>query len=259
MLALAGQGRVGGARRGAAEHLGRRREHPALDFGLVEDLAGEVVPGAGAGGGHVVDAELDPLDQADDAVGEVPGVGRRADLVADDQHLVLGRGEAQHRLDEVGAADAEEPGGADDEVALVGGRGRLLAGELAAAVGGERRGLIGLDVGRALAAVEDVVAGDVDDARRRPSAAAAATLPAAVPLTASAASSASSAPSTSVQAAQLITTSGRSSSNLAADRAGVGDVELGVAEADHVVAGVAGGEHDVAAEHAAGACRPEAS
>ena len=51
-----------------------------------------------------------------------------------------------------------------------------------------------------------------------------------------------------------MTTSGRSSSNFGGERRGVGDVELGVAEADHVVAGVAGGEHDVAAEHPAGAC-----
>ena len=75
-----------------------------------------------------------------------------------------GRGEAQHRLDEVAAADPEEPGGADDEVALVGGGGRLLAGQLGAAVGRERRRLVGLHVGRALGAVEDVVGGDVDDA-----------------------------------------------------------------------------------------------
>ena len=97
-------------------------------------------------------------------VGEVPGVGRRADLVADDEDLAVVGREAQHRLDEVAAADPEEPGGADDEVALVGGRGRLLAGELGAAVGGERRRLVGLDVWRALGAVEDVVAGDIDDA-----------------------------------------------------------------------------------------------
>ena len=49
-------------------------------------------------------------------------------------------------------------------MALVGGRGRLLAGQLGAAVGRERRRLVALDVGRALGAVEDVVAGDVDDA-----------------------------------------------------------------------------------------------
>ena len=48
-------------------------------------------------------------------------------------------------------------------MALVGGGGRLLAGELGAAVGRERRRLVGLDVGRALGAVEDVVGGDVDD------------------------------------------------------------------------------------------------
>src|SRR5262249_34542821 len=38
------------------------------------------------------------------------------------------------------------------------------------------------------------------------------------------------------------------------DAGGVGDVELRMAEADHVVAGVAGGEHDVAAEHSGGPC-----
>ena len=51
-----------------------------------------------------------------------------------------------------------------------------------------------------------------------------------------------------------MTTSGRSTLELALDRGGVGDVELGAAEADHVVAGVAGGEHHVAAEHPGGAC-----
>src|SRR4051794_20053380 len=52
-------------------------------------------------------------------------------------------------------------------------------------------------------------------------AAAAATLPAPVPLTAKAACSAASAPSTSVQAAQLMTTSGRSRSNFFASPAGL--------------------------------------
>ena len=112
----------------------------------------------------MVDAELDPLDQADDAVGEVPGVGRRADLVADDEDLVLVAARRSIVSTKLGPPIAEQPGGADDEVALVGGRRRLLPGELGAAVGRERRGLVGLDVGRALGAVEDVVAGDVDDA-----------------------------------------------------------------------------------------------
>ena len=73
-------------------------------------------------------------------------------------------------------------------------------------------------------------------------------------MTAIAASSASSAPSTSVQAAQLIDDVGPLGVELRLDGGGVGDVELGVAEADHVVAGVAGGEHHVAAEHPGGAC-----
>ena len=50
-----------------------------------------------------------------------------------------------------------------------------------------------------------------------------------------------------------MTTSGRSSSNFSPPP-GVGDVELGAAEADDVVAGIAGGEHHVAAEHPGGSC-----
>ena len=53
--------------------------------------------------------------------------------------------------------------GADDEVARVGDRDRGLARQLGAAVGRERRGDVGLDVGLARGAVEDVVARRVDD------------------------------------------------------------------------------------------------
>ena len=164
VLALAGQGRVGRPRCRPAEFLGADREHFAVDLGLLEDLAARTHTRSTAGRGHVVDAELEALDQAHDPVGEVPGVGRRADLVADDEDLAAAGGQAQHRLHEVVAADPEEAGRADHEVALVGGRGRLLAGQLGAAVGGERRRLVALDVGLALGPVEDVVGGDVDDA-----------------------------------------------------------------------------------------------
>ncbi len=41
---------------------------------------------------------------------------------------------------------------------------------------------------------------------------------------------------------------------LGVNRRLVGDVEFGVAEADYVVAGVAGGEDDVAPEHSGRAC-----
>src|ERR1044072_3058902 len=54
-------------------------------------------------------------------------------------------------------------GGADDEVALVGSGRRLLAGQLGAAVGRERRRLVALHVGRPFGTVEDVVGGDVED------------------------------------------------------------------------------------------------
>src|SRR5262249_15485955 len=129
VLSLALEGGIGGAWCGASEHVRGGREDPALDFCLVGDLAGAVVPGTGFGRGHVVNAELDALDQADDSVGEVPSVGRRANLVANDQHLALGRRQTEHRLDEVRASDPKEPGGADDEVSFVCRRRRFLTGE----------------------------------------------------------------------------------------------------------------------------------
>src|SRR5580692_7349974 len=54
VFALALQDRERGARRGPAEHLGGAGEHFGFGLRLLEDLAGEFVPGALAGGGHVV-------------------------------------------------------------------------------------------------------------------------------------------------------------------------------------------------------------
>src|SRR4029077_3408006 len=133
--AMTGQRRLGRAGGGAAQPHRRSGAPLALNVRLLEALTREFVPGAGSRPRHMVDAELDPLDQADDAVGEVPGVGGRADLVADDEDLAVIGGEAQHGLDEVAPTGPEQPGGADDEVALVGSAGRLLPGQLAAAVG----------------------------------------------------------------------------------------------------------------------------
>ena len=219
---------------------------------LLEDLARELIPGAAARGCHVVDAELDPLDQADDAVSEVPSVGRRADLVADDEDLAMVGGEAEHRLDEVGAAGAEQPGGADDEVALVGGAGRLLPGQLAAPVCRERRGLVGFDVGRALAAVEDIVAADVDDrgadqgGGRGDVARPLAVDPRRLLLGLLGAVDVGPGGAIDDDVGTLAL-------DLGADRRPVGDVELGVAIADHLVAGVARSEHHVATQHPGGA------
>ena len=91
-----------------------------------------------------------------------------------------------------------------DEMARVGRRRGSLPGELRAPIGRDRARPIGLDVGRALLAVEDVVARHVDHARsgRRHLARGVAVPPAS-------SAGRSSAPSTSVNAAQLTTTSGR--------------------------------------------------
>ena len=60
--------------------------------------------------GHVVDAVVLAVEQPHEARGEVPGVRRAADLVAHDHDLLAVLGEAEHRLDEVAAVDAEQPG-----------------------------------------------------------------------------------------------------------------------------------------------------
>ena len=198
--------------------------------------------------GHVVDPVRGSLDQADDPVGEVPGVSRRADLVANHQNLAMIGGQAEHRLDEVRPVDPEQPGGADHEAAVAGRRGRLLAGQLGAAVGGDGGGLIGLHVGRVLAAVEDVVAGDVDDLgidrgggrrdasgggpihrhRRR------------LHLLGAIDICPGSAVDDDVRALQF---------DPPRYCIPIGDVELATAEAGYIVSGVRGGEGDVVSEH----------
>ena len=138
-------------------------------------------------------------------------------------------------------------------MALVGCRGGLLTGQLGAAVSGERRGLIGLDVGGSLGAVEDVVAGDVDDGgvdrggRRGDVAGAGAVDGERLLLRFLGAVDVGpgGAVDDDVGALQV---------ELLIDGVGVDDVQLGVAEADHVMPGVPGGEHHVAAEHPGGAC-----
>ena len=164
--------------------------------------------------GDVQDAGQAALGDVDQRGREVAGVGRAAGLVVDHGDLVALGADAAHRVDEVLAVRAEDPGGANDRAAGPPAVGhRLLAGELGAPVGALRAGRGGLGVRLARRAVEDVVAWRRGRAGRRP--AAAARLPAPSPLTAVAAASCSSAPSTSVQAAQLTTASGRAASTAA--------------------------------------------
>ena len=219
----------------AGELGGGHRHHAHVERGLAEDLLGELVPGALAAARDVVDAEGLVSDQSHERVGQVRGVGRAADLVAHDDDVALVVPEREHRLHEVLPGGAEEPRAADDEVALVRGRGLGLAGRLRPSVGRQRAGGVGLDVRRALRAVEDVVGRGVHDDRAHLGGAAAPRYRAPSPFTRAAASSSSSAPSTSVYAAQLTTASGRSRANARHTASASRDVEVGGRQPDDVV------------------------
>ena len=102
------------------------------------------------------------VDELPGRGGEMTDVRGAAPLVGDDRHLVPLRSETEHRADEVVPGLAEEPRRADDPGAVA---RRRLAGELRAAVRGERGGQVGLDVRRPFRPVEHVV-GRVGDERR---------------------------------------------------------------------------------------------
>jgi hypothetical protein len=129
-------------------------------------------------------------------------------------------------------------------------------GQLGAAVGRERRHLVALHVGSALAAVEDVVAGDVDDAGADLGGGGGDVAgPGAVDgegrllgLLGAVDVGPGGAVDDHVGALEV---------ELLLESGGVGDVELGAAEADHVVAGVAGSEHHVAPEHPRRPCNQQ--
>lgn len=146
-----------------------RHDPVAVAVGGLEDGAGDVGPGPdGAGAGAVVGAVGRVRPQhVEDGLGHVAREGQAAQLVVHDRDLlepVLGVGDAVgqplHGLHEV-AALADDPGAAHDVVAGAPGHGDV-AGGLGLAVDGQRaEGLVlGMDLGRA---VEDVVAGHVDE------------------------------------------------------------------------------------------------
>ena len=151
--------------------VGGRHRHDLLPVavGGLEDGAGDVGPGLhGAGAGAVVGAVGGVRPQhVEDGLGHVAREGQAAQLVVHDRDLlepVLGVGDAvgerPHRLDEV-APLADDPAGAHDVVARAPGHGGV-AGGLGLAVDGQRaEGLVlVVDLG---GAVEDVVAGHVDE------------------------------------------------------------------------------------------------
>ena len=150
--------------------VGRHRHDPVpVAVGGLEDGAGDVRPALhGAGAGAVVGAVGGVRAQhVEDGLGHVAREGQAAQLVVDHGdpcELVLGVGHAVgqrlHGLDEV-VSLADDPGAAHDVVARAAGHGDV-AGGLGLAVDGQRaEGLVlGMDLG---GAVEDVVAGHVDE------------------------------------------------------------------------------------------------
>ena len=146
-----------------------RHDPLAVAVGGLEDGAGDVGPGPdGAGARAVVGSVGGARPQhVEDGPGHVAREGRASQLVVHDGdlvQLVLGVGDAVgqalHGLDEV-VPLADDPGAAHDVVARAPRHGDV-AGGLGLAVDGKRaEGLVlGMDPGRA---VEDVVAGHVDE------------------------------------------------------------------------------------------------
>ena len=104
----------------------------------------------------------------DDAGADIGRMGRAAVLVVDDAELRPFSGKAQHRAEEVRAMRRVDPRRAQDRVPRIGGGDRLLAGKFGCAVDRQRRGRVGLDIGRGLGAIEDVVGGNLDDGNAEP-------------------------------------------------------------------------------------------
>src|SRR5262249_36160661 len=149
-----------------------------VQAGERERRARELVPGARAGIGHVIDAHRrvtgDPArEDAYERLRDVTGPGRRRHLVVDDPERVAAPRLAEHLVDEAAALAPRAAGGVEPRDAydrMTGGvRGaRPLAVELGARIGAERVRHGVLAIGLARAAVEDVVrAGVHEEGARR--------------------------------------------------------------------------------------------
>ena len=126
--------------------------------GKFVDGAREVVPRANALVREVIDTGAHALiDGRHDSLRKVAGIGRRADLVENHAQFLAFLSEAQHRLDEVVAEGGVEPRRADNHRARAVADNGFLAGEFRAAVNGVGAGVVGLGIGAAGSAVENVV------------------------------------------------------------------------------------------------------
>ena len=142
----------------------RQRQGQAGAAGLARDEAGVLMPAGIARGAQVVQAERIVALAMQIArhgqrgnVGDIGRVGRRAALVADHaQGLGLAQGH-QHGFEEAVAEHAIDPGRPEDQVRRIGRLHGAFAGQLAASVHVQGRGLVILDIGRGLGAVEHVI------------------------------------------------------------------------------------------------------
>lgn len=101
------------------------------------------------------------VQEVADAAGEVVGEGEAPDLVVDDAGVDAAGGEGGHGAHEV-VAVADDPAGAEDVVEGDGGD-EGVAGGFGLPVDAEGAHRVGLGVRAGFGAVEDVVAGDVDE------------------------------------------------------------------------------------------------
>src|SRR5947199_32726 len=155
---------------GRGELLDRRRAERRPEPAELEDQPRELVPGAAALAGRVVEPRWS-LEREDADLGrEVRREGGGQDLVVDDAHLVpLARG-LEHGVDEIAALRAARPEavearGAHHLMVAAVVQDRVLAGQLGDGVDIQRVRAVGLHVGGALRPVEDVVRADVHQPR----------------------------------------------------------------------------------------------
>ena len=133
--------------------------YPAGKACFAHDGGGEVRPGADAVVGEMIDfamALADLREEGQEGFSQVAGVGRRADLIADNAQLRLFGPETQHGLDEIVAERRIEPGGADDEAAAPAVANGVFTVALAPSVGRERMAPVGLPVAGSFPSVEHI-------------------------------------------------------------------------------------------------------
>ena len=136
-----------------------------------EDLAREVVPRGLTGAAHVAEPRVPRPDHAPDRARHVERVGRPEHLVGHHAERPALAGQPEHRLHEVRSAlaralgDAEEARDANHQRPLAALVREALAPELGHAVGTDRIRRVGLRVGEALRAVEDVVCRELHERR----------------------------------------------------------------------------------------------